>query len=418
MNAMRTVVLALIFATSAPAHAVHLPDPTAAEAALRASVAVMQARGELTAQSLQSEGLRQGREEWTVGADLAQRRSSGGTTTREGEWAVSLMRAVRLPGRAAADGALAGARLAHAEASLGEAVHESGRHLLALWFEWLAEASQASLWQGQVALAERQLATVEARIRLGEAPSAERAHAEAALAQVRLAQRQSAVRTQQAYARLLADYPDLPVEFDGELPVAQPPEGSADAHVDAVLAHNHELARARRHADVLQAEARQLAQRRSIDPSVGVFYRNEAGGDERVLGVNVGLTLPGAARRFDALAATQLGATAHAAALRLEQRLRVEARADYETVLEQAAAWQQAEQAAQALGEAARLAARAYSLGEASLDRVLPAQRLALEARVQAQQVRVAALAADARLKLDAHRLWALDVVAGEGAHP
>ncbi len=105
--------------------------------------------------------------------------------------------------------------------------------------------------------------------------------------------------------------------------------------------------------------------------------------------------------------------------MRLEQRLRQEARADFETATAQAANWQQAEHAAQALEEAARLAARAYSLGEGGLDQVLLSRRLALEGRLQALQAQWVALAADARLKLDAHRLWPLDGDADDAhAHP
>jgi hypothetical protein len=52
---------------------------------------------------------------------------------------------------------------------------------------------------------------------------------------------------------------------------------------------------------------------------------------------------------------------------------------------------------------------------------VLLNRRLALEGQLNAQQAQFAALAADARLKLDAHRLWPLDVAAdqdSEHAHP
>jgi outer membrane protein TolC len=419
MNAVHNLTFALALAFAVPVHADYLPDPAAAEAALWASPTVAQARGEFAAQTLKSQGLQRGREEWTVGADIAQRRIQTTPRDTQAEWGLALSRPLRLPARAAADRTLAGALTAHAEANLGEALHESGRQLLALWFDWLNEARQAQLWRAQLQLGEQQLATVNARIRLGEAPRSERVNSEAALAQLRLLQQQAATREQQARNRLRAQFPDLPVAVDGVLPSPLPPDGSADAYVDVVLEHNHELARARRQADVLQAEARQLAKRHSVDPSVGVFYKNEAGGDEHVLGLNLGLTLPGSARRFDQQAAEQLSAAAQDAAMRLEQQLRQEARADFEMATAQAANWQQAEHAAQALEEAARLAARAYSLGEGSLDQVLLNRRLALEGHLQAQQAQLAALAADARLKLDSHRLWPLDVDAnGAHAHP
>jgi cobalt-zinc-cadmium efflux system outer membrane protein len=414
-----SLALALALAFSAHVQADYLPDPAAAEAALRASPMVAQARGDLAAQSLRSQSLEQGRAEWKVDAEVDQRRIQSTPSDNFAEWGLALSRPIRMPARADADRALAGALTAHAEASLGEALHESGRQLLTLWFDWLNQASQSSLWQAQLQLAEQQLATVNARIRLGEAPRAERVNAEAALAQIRLQQQQAATRMQQARNRLLAQFPGLPLTADTTLPPPAPPVGTADDYVNVVLEHNHELFRARRQADVLQAEARQLAQHRSVDPTVGMFYRNEMGGNEHVLGLGVGLTLPGGARRTDQEAAEQLAATAQDAAIRLEQRLRQEARADFETAVAQAANWQQADQAAQALAEAARLAARAYGLGEGSLDQVLVNRRLALEGQLTAQQVQLDTLAAHARLKLDSHQLWPLDVDADSThAHP
>ncbi len=425
MSAVHALTLALTLAFAAPVistavHADYLPDPVAAEAALRASPMVAQARGEFAAQSLKSEGLRSGREEWMLGADALQRRIDT-PQDRFTEWGLSLSRPLRLPRRAAADRVLAGALTAHAEASYGEAMHESGRQLLALWFDWLNEAGQIRLWQAQVGLGEQQLATVDARIRLGEAPRSERVNAEAALAQTRLQQQQAATREQRARSRLMAQYPGLPVMVDGTLPSPIDPPGSTEDYVSAVLAHNHELFLARRQAEVLRAEARQLASRRSVDPVVGVFYKNEMGGSEHQLGVSVGLTLPGGARRTDQQAAEQLSATAEEAAIRLEQRLREEARADFEAARAEVANWQQANHAAGSLMEAARLATRAYSLGEGSLDQVLLNRRLALEGQLNAQQAQFVALAADARLKLDAHQLWPLDVDADKDsshAHP
>lgn len=419
MNAAHALSFALALAFAVPAGADYLPDPAAAEAALWASPSVAQARGDFAAQALRSQSLQRGREEWTVSADIAQRRIQTAPRDSQAEWGLALSRPLRLPARAAADRALAGALSAYAEANLGEALHESGRQLLALWFGWLGEASQSRIWQDHVTLAEQQLTTVNARIRLGEAPRAERVNAEAALAQARLQQQQAAAREQQARNRLRAQFPGIPVTADESLPQPVQPNGTAEDYISSVLEHNHELFRARRQAEVLQAEARQFARRRSADPHVGMFYKNEAGGDEHVLGLNVGLTLPNSARRTDQQAAEQLGATAQETVIRLEQRLRQEARADFEAALAQTASWQQADRAAQALAEAARLAALAYSLGEGSLDQVLVNRRQALEGQLMRQQAQLDALAALARLKLDAHELWPLDVDADNAhAHP
>lgn len=419
MNAVHKLSLALAVLCATQGHAGYLPDPEAAEAALWASPSVAQARGAHAAQLLKSRSLVLGREEWNVGADLAQRRIQPAPGDVQAEWGLAVSRPLRLPARAAADRELANALNAHAEASLGEALHESGRQLLALWFDWLNAAGQVRLWQAQIAVAERQLATVNARIRLGEAPGAERVNAEAVLAQAHLQQQQAALREQQAHSRLRAQFPELPLTADAVLPHPAQPEGTAEAYVDAVLEHNHELIRARREAEVLEAEARKYARHRGVDPAFGVFYRNEAGGDEHVLGVSVGLTLPGAARRTDQEAAERLAAVAHDAVVRLERRLRADARADFQTAAAQTENWRQAERASQALVESARLSARAYELGEGSLDQVLLSRRLALESQLITQQAQLDALSAHARLQLDSHRLWPLDVAAdSEHAHP
>ncbi|MEW6119313.1 MAG: TolC family protein [Pseudomonadota bacterium] len=379
-------------------------------AALWATPEVAEARSAFDAQRLRSRGVEAGREEWSVAVEAARRRIQTTPRDTQPEWSLALSRPVRLPARAAADRALAGAAVAYAEANLGVALHESGRHLLTLWFDWLGAAAEARAWHAQIAVVERQLAAVDARIRLGEVPRADRINAEAARAQAKLRQQEAEHRMLLTYTRLQADFPGLQPVADVELPEPTVPSGSTDAHVEAVLAHNHELARARRQVEFLQAEARQFAARASPDPSLGLFYRDEAGGDERVLGLSLGLTLPGNARRNDRLTAEQLATDAQVSALRLEQRLRVEARADFETAVSQVRNWQQAELAARALAEAARLAERAYALGEGSFDQILQNQRLALDGALGALRARLDALSADARLQLDSHRLWPLDL--------
>ncbi|MFO7542136.1 MAG: hypothetical protein R6W97_04870 [Thiobacillus sp.] len=99
-----------------------------------ATSTVVQARGDLAVQMLRSQNLQRGHGEWTVNGELAQRRIQKPVRENQADWGVALARPLRLPARTAADRTLAGALSAHAEANLGEALHESGRQLLALWF--------------------------------------------------------------------------------------------------------------------------------------------------------------------------------------------------------------------------------------------------------------------------------------------
>jgi hypothetical protein len=73
------------------------------------------------------------------------------------------------------------------------------------------------------------------------------------------------------------------------------------------------------------------------------------------------------------------------------------------------ASWQASRNAAERLTQAAEMTARAYQLGEGSLNELLAARRLANEAQLSARLMQLDALEQHYRLQLDAHRLWAMD---------
>lgn len=98
-NTVRTLSLALALAFSAHVRADYLPDPKAAEAALWASPSVAQSRGDYAAQSLRSQSLQQGRDEWKLDAEVDQRRIQTTPSDNFAEWGVALSRPVRMPGK-------------------------------------------------------------------------------------------------------------------------------------------------------------------------------------------------------------------------------------------------------------------------------------------------------------------------------
>ena len=56
------------------------------------------------------------------------------------------------------------------------------------------------------------------------------------------------------------------------------------------------------------------------------------------------------------------------------------------------------------------MTARAYQLGEGSLNDLLASRRLANEAQLSARLIQLEALELRYRLLLDAHRLWVMDL--------
>jgi hypothetical protein len=73
------------------------------------------------------------------------------------------------------------------------------------------------------------------------------------------------------------------------------------------------------------------------------------------------------------------------------------------------AIWQTMQQIRLQSAQQATTMMSAYRLGEATLSDALNTRRLALDAALAAESAQIDALAAHARLHLDAHMIWAFD---------
>lgn len=234
---------------------------------------------------------------------------------------------------------------------------------------------------------------------------------DAAMAQAKAQLQQAEQGMRLAQGKLLAQFPGLTIP---DYATVQAPAPSALLEKEAVwvqriLAHNHEVRRANSETSLLEAEKNQLASRQSFDPAIGLRYGKERGGEENVAAINLSLTLAGSSRKHDTEAARIRAKASRDSALRLEEKLTIEARVNYQLAESSLTAWQQAHAAAQSLQESSRMTTRAYELGEGSLSEVLLAKRNALDALLSARQMQTQALLDQARLQLDAHQLWALD---------
>jgi cobalt-zinc-cadmium efflux system outer membrane protein len=170
---------------------------------------------------------------------------------------VGLERTVRLPGKRDLDQQLGAAGIATARVGRGEALHEAGRSLLAMWFDWLREESAVVQWRHQRDNLMQQARVLGRRVELGDAPRLERLQADAALAQAAAQLSQAEGRARVAAERLRRHHPLI------ALPVAVPEmppdavEGRADEWIETIVQHNHELGVARAES----ARARIIASR-------------------------------------------------------------------------------------------------------------------------------------------------------------
>lgn len=385
-----------------------LPPPERVRAAIADSPEVHAAAALLEAAGAERRQLGAGPHEWSTRVDYQRRRvHATGASDRYNEWALSLERGVRLPGKAELDRSLGAGRVAEAGIALADAEHQASRRLLLLWYAMLRERQAAQLLARQAGLAAREAAAVARRRELGDASRLDETQAAAEAEQVDAARRVALDLAERASIALVREFPVMAgVEPPEALPGLPEPAEDLTALARQAVDEDHELSGALAAATSARIEAQLVLADRQPDPTVGVQLSSERSAEERIIGVFVSIPFGGEARRAAADASV---ARAGAAARRAEARRR---QVDAQAALLLASAssgmarWQAAQRSAELQSIAAERVAKARELGEADVAEVLRARRLALDAALRAANVRVDALESRARLLLDAHRIW------------
>lgn len=332
------------------------------------------------------------------------------------EWEAALERGLRLPGKAEIDRQLGTQGINQSRLAYGDALHETGRSLLRLWFAWREQEAQARQWQRQVEVFAEQSRIVKHRVEAGDAPRLELSLSEAAQAQAEYALRQARLRAQSAATELMQRFAGLNLSDDVPWVTPEPLEQGLDYWREKILEHNHELALMRGETQRARLHVSRAGADKTPDPSVGVSYSSERSGEERIAGVFLSIPLPGEARAASesgAIAQSEVAARNEAATV---SRVNAEITTAYNTAVAGYESWQSAQSAADGMQRNAELIARAYALGEMNLSEVLTARRQALEASLAASLAMLGARESRYRLMLDAHQLWLLDVdEEGEG---
>lgn len=382
-----------------------LPDHVA-RPLLEQDPLVAGARAEAAATRQDAQLQRQSPYEFTARATGQRRRVEAGPQYRE--WNVALERPLRLPGKAAADGRIAQALDEQADAHYGEAMHESARTLLSLWVEWAAAEAAQKLAEDSLAGARANVDAVDKRVRSGDAARLDASLARGDLAEQERAAVEARTAAQVAWAQLHGRYPGLSRQF-AALPEPRVVEGAEAFWRERILSLSDDLKLAEAARDQALGHAERARAERLPDPTLGIFRASEVGGRERLTGVSLSMPLPGARRSGVAgRAANAAEAARQAYALK---RAELEAGVGAELARAQGAydAWQSAQAGAAAMQDNARLAQRAYSLGEADLQSLLAARRQANQAAQAALAARAQAVLAHGTLLVDAHLVWGLE---------
>lgn len=391
-----------------------LPDAERVRQTLLNLPAVQAASAQKQAQMHQAQATQVGAAETSLRLQQQMRRAQS-PAERFAEMTVSAERPIRAWGKAQLDAQLAEQQRSLANTGYDDALHEAGRTLLLHWF-----ALHSALLEQQTAATNLRLADelqrhTQTRFKHGDVSQLDARLADAERQRADAALQLAHAQTQAAQAQWTRSYPEL---ADLATRAISPTTASIDAskqnwampgQVDALrteyLADNHELKLLRADAQRLRALAHRLERDRLPDPTIGLYASRDRSGAEHVLGVAVGINLPGPARRANAQAAV---AEAQAADDRLRQRER-ELSAAFDARWLQLQHQQQAlrglTQAARTQTQAAESSFKAYTLGEHSMTDVIQNRRFANEQRRDAGRLGLEIAAGLAGLALDLHWL-------------
>ncbi len=352
-----------------------------------------------------------GSHEWSVRAGLNRRTERSGDSFNEQELIVE--RPVRWFGKADKDAAIGDKGRLMAQAAYEDAWHEAGRGLMKDWFDALRDMAASTRLAEQRELTERLRSIAETRVRAGDAAQLEQLQADTESRRVAALMQQSQLRLDQALQALAANYPGLPQPRSDALPTPQAPLESAAFWLARITGDNHELTLAQAEADLSLLQAGRSASDRMPDPTIGVRASRERGGRENVYGIIIAFPLPGAARAADASSAALKAGMASERLAQTQIKVRLAAQRLIMETSRTHDIWQTMQRIAQQSQQQAGTMMTAYRLGEATVAEALATRRQANDAAHAAESAQIDALAAHARLLLDAHQLWSVDQVSG-----
>ena len=408
---MRARVLVLLLLAAGAQAAPGAPSALPPEAEVRRVLASLPAlrQGVLNTQlaGAERDKLAAGPYEWTVRAGASRRTAPGAQRYLEQE--VALERPLRWFGKASLDQALGEQGLAVARALHGDAWHEAGRALLRDWFDALRELAGVARLEEQLAVTQRLQSIAARRVQAGDGAALDLLQAETEQRRVLALLQQARQRSEQSLTLLAISYPGLPRPQADSLPLPQAGSEDASSWAERIVHDNHELQLAQAEADLYAMRASRLASDAMPDPTLSLRAARERDGQERVFGVSLSFPLSGAGRAADRSAAAIKASMARERVAQTQLRVALAARRAASDSVHSHAIWTTLQEVQQQTIHQAELMQRAYQAGECTLAVALAGRRQALDAALTAQTAQIEALAAQARLQLDAHAIWSID---------
>jgi cobalt-zinc-cadmium efflux system outer membrane protein len=391
----------------------YLPSPELAIEAIARQAEVLAAEERAAAVDAQARALSLGSYEIETTLIPQRRRNDAGESFDEFEAQVG--RNFRLPGKAPLDRQIGAYSRTIAGLERGETAHEAATRLLELWMHWLRASAADEEAQAQLKSLQTEQASLRRRVEIGDAAQLDLDLITAEFAQARAAAVHSETLAAAAKHALITDFPQIPLPSRApSLPEPQSLPGTNNEWETRIVEDSYELKIATQDAARQDVSAKRAWADRIPDPSLGVRFFNERGGEERAVGLVFSMPVPSRHRR-ELANAERAQARARQRDIEVVQRvLAKEARLQVTLATDALNQWRAQRDAHTAMRAAADRTHRAWELGETGLAERLLSARRAREMAYQELAARADAHEAQLKVRIDSHDLWHRRVAEGE----
>ncbi|MEY4760391.1 MAG: hypothetical protein RLZZ200_247 [Pseudomonadota bacterium] len=409
------VAIATSVGAAEPDYPPLLPPDGVARQALLHSVGVQSGTEQLLQGAARRRKFRAGPYEWDAAAMTQDRKDASGAKYSEQQY--ELQRRFRFPGKGIIDRRLGDVARDIGDNAYADAWHESARGLLAEWFAWLRAEDAAALLAAQVDFGSREVDAVARRVARGDAARIDLQRVEVEQDRLLASQSEARRRAEEARLALLRDYPELDLVTPAHHPAPVAPQGSDEEWIGRIVAENHEIELAQGLADEAELAATRARRDRLPDPLIGLHYSDNIDQNRSNIGLRISIPLGVAARSADAAIARSQATIASAESAQVRRSVESTARLDVLNARSMIGQWERLSSAAAKATAAADALGRAYEAGEIGVAELIAARRQQLDAKLESGAASYAAHESLARLRLDAHLVWAPSHEEGKPGH-
>lgn len=360
------------------------------EQSVRTAPSVLAAQTDMDRADASAARLRAGPYEFEINASGGERKIDDplAPESRYTEWAGGVSRTVRLPGKQRIDRDLARIETDLADAALEQALYHERLAFADLWSAWLRAELLTETSAEQAVEAERlaELEQITVDKGAGRQIRADQLTAEASL--MRLQAEQDRLSAEAARAALMVRYPEA------VLPERPAMLALSDAEIVQILDVAADQSPTYRTAQLIGEQARLRARRVRAeevpDPTFGMEFTNEFGGDETSLMARVTIPIGGSARKA---ATREMAATASVAelnAIGVERQLQQLIENAKQSALLSLTLSEEAQRAMEASALVLDRIQKGYTLGEITIGDLITSRRSHLATQRTAAEQRAA----------------------------